>query len=824
MQTEVDDHWGLSKIQAPAAWDTFGSSPTRVLIATVDTGIDSSHSEFGGKIWNNPGETPGNSLDDDGNGYVDDTWGWDFYNQDNDPSDDNMHGTYVSSIAAAAEDGTGVAGVCPWCELMAVKVLGASGSGTLDAVADGITYAADNGARVINLSLAGPVPAQTLEDAVDYAWTQGSLVVAAAGNDGAETKVYPAAYANAMSVASTNIEDYRSCFSNYSEGYISVAAPGEAILGAVPGGGYETHSGTSAAAPHASGLGGLLFSQDQTRTNSFVRGLIENSSEDLGPNDVDAYFGYGRINALRAVNQDTTDTAPPGGLFANDLSASGYAHARKLARDAGGDLHLVWHSQNNTQYQVNYATSNDGGATWSSPEIVFSSPDETYHPAIAVDEANIYVAFPSKSGAGPSHYRVYVMSKPFGSESWQGPYAAIDEPYDAVRPDLYYDPGSGKLHLIASSYDDGPNIYYSSSGNGQSWSKVKEVNVDPTGVQKTRYADIHAHGSNLYIAGRTIEFTFMGLIPRYRVFTLYSNNNGNSWSSPIALALHDGLLSGEYGLSLAGAADQLYLVYEHNGSIYFRSSVGGAAWSIAENLGGGAWPSISQADDGQAWTLWESGGMLKLRQFSGSSWDPAEELGAGNYPNLKLGTSGGLVEWTATHCSGAPFRLIVDSRESGAGPTPTPTTTYTPTPTSTPTPTLTNTPTPTSTPTPTPTHTPTPPAGNNFIHVGDLDSESIKLKKGNWKALVTITVHDANHNPLSGVIVSGTFTQNGLSIEKGCTTDTGLCTVDSDSFPSKSGKATFMVDSLAYPDLNYEPVNNHDPDGDSDGTTIPLSK
>ena len=180
---EIADQWGLAAIQAPQAWSLIpDKSP--VLIAITDTGIDRAHSDLAPNIWQNPGEIAGDGIDNDGNGYIDDTWGWDFVNNDNDPFDDNAHGTIVGSVAAGVQDGSGVAGVCPWCRLASVKVLSAEGTGTLDGVANGITYAADIGARVINLSLAGSVGSRTLEDAVNYAWGKGALVVAGAGNDG----------------------------------------------------------------------------------------------------------------------------------------------------------------------------------------------------------------------------------------------------------------------------------------------------------------------------------------------------------------------------------------------------------------------------------------------------------------------------------------------------------------------------------------------------------------------------------------------------------------------------------------------------------------
>jgi hypothetical protein len=275
-----------------------------------------------------------------------------------------------------------------------------------------------------------------------------------------------------------------------------------------------------------------------------------------------------------------------------------------------------------------------------------------------------------------------------------------------VRPDIYRDPSNGRLHVVASSFDDAPYVYYTTSDDmGASWNPVRQVNVASAGGQRTRYASIHANGPNVFITGRTLEFIFL-ILPRFRVFAIRSTNDGETWSNLTGLAVHDGLLSGEYGASLAGAGDRLYLAYEHDGGVYFRHSEGGATWSDAESLGTGAWPSITQRDDGQAWLMWETSGSLFLRHYTGSTWDPTETilaatgLNKGYYPNLKLGASSDRVEWAATHCSGAPFRLIVDGRAAGGTPPPTPTDT----------PTATNTPTPTdtSTPTPTPTHTPTP--------------------------------------------------------------------------------------------------------------------
>jgi thermitase len=701
--TEVQ--WGVEKIQAPEAWDEINPKEP-VLLAVVDTGIDRYHPDVAANIWQKPeeDEIPDNGIDDDNNGYIDDVWGWDFRNGDNDPFDDNMHGTAVSGTAVGVQDGAGVVGVCPWCEVMSVKVLGGDGSGNLDTVADGIIYAADSGARVINLSLGAPIGSSTLEDAVNYAWNQGAVVVSATGNDAADGILYPAALDNAMAVASTNDQDLHSCFSNYEEGKVSVSAPGQNILCATPNGEYGTYSGTSLAAPHVSGLALLLFSQDDSRTNAQVKALIESTAEDLGPVGADAYFGAGRINALRAVTGVTTPTNPPPaeGITVTDITASGYAHARKLARDASGNLHWVWHSRDGDQYQVLYITSSDDGASWSQPEVVFQSSAETYHPALAVDESNVLVVFPSRDGA--SNYQVFFASKPLAGGSWSAPVAVMGGAYHAVRPDLYVDPSNGRLHLAASSFDDAPYVYYANAewdtGAGDYvWNTVQQVDV---GNYDTRYADVHAYGSNVYIVGRSVESLFLGLFTQYRVFSIWSSNDGASWEDLTQLALD----SADSGISLAGVGDRLYLSYGQGGVIQFRQWDIETGWSAAESIATGAWPSLSQNDYGQAWLMWERDGDLILRHAATVSptldWGPEETWGQGYYPNLKLGSIGDRVEWATTSCPGAPFQLMYNWRDASGPPPPTPT----PTPTSTPTPT--DTPTPTGTPTGTPTPTPTP--------------------------------------------------------------------------------------------------------------------
>ena len=716
------NQWSPQKIQAPEAWTAI-SQPPPAVIAIVDTGVDYRHSQLEPNLWSNAAEINGvPGVDDDLNGYVDDLHGWDFSNTDNNPLDDHFHGTHVAGIAAAALNSgpDSMVGICPFCQIMPVKVLDSSGSGSLDVVANGIIYAANNGAQVINLSLGATAGAATLQNAITYAWERGALVAAAAGNNGVQTLFYPAAYPEAIAIASTNSSDMRSCFSNYGPwgtDFVDVSAPGESIysttlLDASGLDTYNTYSGTSMATPHVAGLAGLLFAQNAARTNAQVRDLIENTTNDLGPAGLDPFFGSGRINAYRAVTNERTATNPPEGLFSSNPTASGYAHARKLVQDTNGVLHLIWHTQEGSLYRIRYATSSDQGATWNLQPDVTSSSLETYHPALAVDGSYLYVAFPQKTDASTgAYYRILFTRKTLGGGNWSAPQALMGGTYNAVRPDLFLDPTNGRLHLVASSLDDNRSVYYRASGDqGTNWTSLHSI--DPTTsstASNSRYATVHAYGQNVYIAARTVAPSFF--ITYYYLHTVRSTDGGETWFDQTKISSYTAYLSGEYGMSLAGVEDRLYMAYEVGGGIYFRR-FDGSAWSDYLQVSTGAWPSITQGQDGQAWLVWEQDDNLMLGHYTGSAWDTPETLVAGtglnrpHYPNLKLGLAGENAIGAHTSCAGAPFSLVIDSIPAGGSPPPIPTTS--PTTTSTVTPTTTPTPTPTVTPTATPTNTTTP--------------------------------------------------------------------------------------------------------------------
>ena len=265
--------WGLAKINAPAAWDVV-TGTTAITIAIVDSGVDLNHPDLRDKIWTNPGEIPGNFIDDDGNGKVDDVHGWHVFrrwtgsdyvaDENGNVQDDYGHGTHVAGIAAAAtNNGVGIAGVSWSAAVMPVKVLDRYGFGWYSDIASGIVYAADNGARIINLSLGGTSASAILCQAADYAHGKGAVLTAAAGNTSGSNPgnnvFYPAACPHVLAVAATDSADAWPSFSNFGP-QVALSAPGVGIYSTwyyagIGASGYYTESGTSMAAPSRSRSG-----------------------------------------------------------------------------------------------------------------------------------------------------------------------------------------------------------------------------------------------------------------------------------------------------------------------------------------------------------------------------------------------------------------------------------------------------------------------------------------------------------------------------------------------------------------------------------------
>jgi len=295
-------------IDAPEAWDiSIGSSD--VVVAVIDTGVDYGHEDLAANMWTNPLEIPGNGIDDDGNGYIDDIYGIDAINNDSDPFDDNGHGTHVSgTIGAVGDNGIGVAGVNWDVKIIGCKFLGSSGWGYTDDAVECLQYIKglrDRGVNIIvtSNSWGGGDYSQSLYDAINA--QREILFMAAAGNSGADNDSYdsyPANYylPNLLSIAATDHSDALASFSEYGRRSVHVGAPGVSILSSFPGNSYSSMSGTSMATPHVSGLAALLKASDPSYDWIDIRNLILSGGDNIQSLDNITITGR-RINAFGSL-------------------------------------------------------------------------------------------------------------------------------------------------------------------------------------------------------------------------------------------------------------------------------------------------------------------------------------------------------------------------------------------------------------------------------------------------------------------------------------------------------------------------------------------
>ena len=329
--------WGLNNlgqtggiidadIDAVETWNTTTGSRD-VVVAIIDSGIDYTHPDLAANMWMNEGEISNNGIDDDNNGYVDDIYGYDFANNDGDPFDDSNHGTHVAgTIGAAGNNGIGVVGVSHQVSLMGIKFLGANGFGSTSDAAEGIIYAVDNGAMILNNSWGGGGFSETLRAAIEYAHQNDVLFLAAAGNSGTNNDIspsYPASYEvdNVISVAATNHNDQLAAFSQYGSQSVDLGAPGVDILSSVPGNAYTSFNGTSMATPHVSGVAALLKAHAPNLSNLEIKQILFDSIDPI-PSLQSTTVTGGRLNSNEALKLAGPSwiSAPPE-LFAGSVES-----------------------------------------------------------------------------------------------------------------------------------------------------------------------------------------------------------------------------------------------------------------------------------------------------------------------------------------------------------------------------------------------------------------------------------------------------------------------------------------------------------------------
>lgn len=364
----VAQQWALQKIKAFDAWDITQGADT-VLLAIIDTGIDYNHPDLKNKIYLNNGETGTdingndkrfNGMDDDGNGFIDDYMGWDFtdrvgfpfdssggdyLNWDNDPNDDQGHGTFIAGIAAAETNNfTGIAGTAPNIKLLNLRAFDPGGYGEEDDVAAAILYAVQMKAKVINMSFGDNSFSFVLRDIIQYAYSQNLVLVASAGNSGSNLPHYPSGYTEVICVGNSTVDDAVASSSNWGS-TIDVVAPGTNILTTSRNGGYSSINGTSASAPFVSATAALILSL-QNFSNEEVKQILKSTSDDIGESGWDLRSGAGRLNTERALrvlapsivkfNHPTMDFATSGNILPIEATIlSAYFEFYKLQLGTG---------------------------------------------------------------------------------------------------------------------------------------------------------------------------------------------------------------------------------------------------------------------------------------------------------------------------------------------------------------------------------------------------------------------------------------------------------------------------------------------------------
>lgn len=275
------NNWGADLLKAPEVWAK-GYTGQGVVVAVLDTGVDYNHDDLKGNIWTNSNEIADNGNDDDGNGYVDDFYGWNFDSNNNNTLDVESHGTHVSGTIAGQNNGFGVTGIAYDAKIMPVKVLDDEGAGSYTSISKGIYYAVDHGANVINLSLGGSSTNDTMQTAIEYASSKGVVVVMAAGNDGGFQPGYPARYADKWGIAVGAVDKNNNMadFSNRAgmNPLTYVTAPGVDVYSTVPGNQYASYSGTSMASPHVAGVVALMLSANPNLTDAQVRQIVSETA------------------------------------------------------------------------------------------------------------------------------------------------------------------------------------------------------------------------------------------------------------------------------------------------------------------------------------------------------------------------------------------------------------------------------------------------------------------------------------------------------------------------------------------------------------------
>lgn len=614
-------------IDAEEAWGIVTGDPNFV-VAVIDTGTDYNHEDLINNIWTNFVELNGTTgVDDDGNGYIDDIHGYDFWGGDADPMDQSSvgHGTHVAgTICAESNNGQGVAGVAHQCKIMALRFIGPAGGYTSDAIA-ALNYAVDKGVRVSNNSWGGGGFSQSLYNAIQSAGASpgGHLFVAAAGNDNLDTDSsahYPSSYDldNIISVASTDHRDQRSSFSNYGATTVDVGAPGTDIASTALGE-YYWMGGTSMATPHVTGLAALIWDLHPTWTHIQVRDRIYNSARPLAALDGITTTGA-IINAYQAVLEPVTEPSAPSNLVAS------------MASDT--EISLSWTDTSSNESGFKIERRPDGTNGWAEVAAVAMNIEAYTDSSLEPETAYHYRAMATNSigdsaysnidsattDSTPTYQEIVANAETPGGGSVAGSYQdtwlaggtmeSITERLSGGRRPSRYSflqhtwifqvpAGITTLHLDATSdpSSDGDSFEFSYSLDGNNFFDIAQFPTDAMGTVYIRVEDTDQTSGNQLLDTISIDY----------IAIASEQGTGTPPAAPSGLG------------AVANGAGQIDLIWADNagdemGFEIERSTDSGATWAVLTTVAANA-TSHSDATVSSATTYW-----YRTRAYNGSGY------------------------------------------------------------------------------------------------------------------------------------------------------------------------------------------------------------
>lgn len=579
----------LVQTKVTRAWDvTTGSN---IVVAVIDTGLFVNHEDLTGRVWVNSDEVPSNGRDDDNNGYIDDYNGYNFVDNNSNIADTHGHGTGISSIIAAnTNNNKGMAGVNWNASIMPLKALDSAGGGEFDDVIRAIRYAADNGARVINMSFGSPSDDSSLASAVNYAVSKNVVIVAASGNAGASTVYYPGAYTEVISVGSVNRSNQISSFSNYGTN-LDLVAPGEDIVVATQSGTfYAEAAGSSFASAEIAGIAALLIAHRPTLRPSEVDTILKTTAFKIEAAPSSRY-GYGLIDAYSAVTQPASNyriqsSASPAQLSANGIDTTTITATVSDDTNRPGANIPVSVKVSGTNNIVNgqllsLNSSLPLGTTNSAGQVSFRLSSN-----VAETKQVTFIAQTTNQATGVHDVKLVTPTKPTHSMAW-----IAQSPYPTLQP-------GAKSAMWVEVKNTGNVAWIADPSNAGGRSQMK-LGTDRPMDRTSLFADAGWLSSNRAVLmtpavvkpNETARFTFSITAPtaqgKYKEYfrpvnehVAWLNDLGIYWDLTVGTVVDSpSLLASEYGATLVAKSNNLTLAPGASGSLSVTlKNTGTASW------------------------------------------------------------------------------------------------------------------------------------------------------------------------------------------------------------------------------------------------------